>query len=180
VSATEPLWGVGCYRDAAGARVTWEITHDAMHEAMGAAGRALADLGVGAGDRVLFCSLLSEAGHFWPFIVASMLAGAQISKADATEADAVRVHMFLRRTEPTCVFGIDERVLDGLEQLEGYDGLEETSGVGALLGRVRTVVARPGAYERLAAAGLAPYRLEIDGPAVALAREPGGPAVTVR
>jgi hypothetical protein len=41
---------------------------------------------------------------------------------------------------------------------------------------VRVVGAGPGAYERLAAAGLTPTRFVACGPALAFGREPGGPA----
>ena len=36
--------------------------------------------------------------------------------------------------------------------------------------------AYPGAYERLAGAGLTPWRVALCGPAIAIGREPGGPA----
>ena len=45
-----------------------------------------------------------------------------------------------------------------------------------MFGGVDIVGARPGAYERLEAAGLAPHRFVVCGPAIAIGREPGGPA----
>ena len=47
-----------------------------------------------------------------------MLAGAQLSCADATEGEASRVAMFPRLMAYDAVFGVDEAVLDGLDALE--------------------------------------------------------------
>jgi len=45
-----------------------------------------------------------------------------------------------------------------------------------VFGGVRMLGAHPGAYERLAAVGLAPVSVALCGPALAIGREPGGPA----
>ena len=55
--------------------VSWEIAHDEIQRDLGSAMRRLGELGVGSGDRVLFCSMLSEAGQFWPWILGAMLGG---------------------------------------------------------------------------------------------------------
>jgi hypothetical protein len=166
----ETLWGVGCY-DAPSGRVGWPIGNDEIGRDMGHASRRLRDLRVGAGDRVLFCSLLSEAGQFWPWIVGTMLAGAQLSCADATAGDAARVAVLLRHMPFRAVIGVDDALLDGCDEREvAYD---------ELFARVDVVAARPGAYERLEAAGLTPYRFALCGPAVALAAEPGAGATVV-
>ena len=91
------------------ARVPWEISQAEMQRDMGSAAQVLSELGVGAGKRVLFCSMLSEAGQFWPLIVGSMLAGAQLSCADATESDAARVAMFTRLLDYSAVLGVTGR-----------------------------------------------------------------------
>jgi hypothetical protein len=161
------LWGVGSYHDGTGCR-PWEIGHDEIQRDMGAGAKALAGLGVGAGDRVLFCSMLSESGQFWPLIVGSMLSGAQLSCADANEGDAIRVAMFTRLMQYRAVLGVTEGLLDGLDGL-GRAYAEVFAGVGVL-------GARPGAYERLQAAGLAPHWFVLCGPAVAIAPAPGEPA----
>jgi hypothetical protein len=98
-----------------------------------------------------------------------MVRGAQLSCADATRADAMRVAMFTRDLEYRAVLGITSDVLDGLDDL----GLDHA----ATLGPVPVLGARPGAYERLADAGLSPYRFVLAGPAVAVGIEPGGPAL---
>ncbi len=135
---------------------------------MGGAIPTLAGVGIGAGARVLWCTLLSEAAHFWPLFIGTMLGGAQFSLADATAPDALRVGMFVRRLEYRAVMGVNEAVLDGFDEL-GRPYAE-------VFGAVPVVGARPGAYERLRAVGLAPHWFVLCGPAVAIAVEPGGPA----
>lgn len=163
-----PLWGVGQYDDGVH-RVAWPITHDEIQRDMGSAARITGEFGLGAGDRVLFCSMLSEAGQFWPLVVATMLSGAQLSCADATAGEAVRVAMFLRLMEYRAIFGVNEAILDGLDDL-GPTYADTFRGV-EILG------ARPGAYERLVAAGLTPHRFALAGPVVAIGRAPGSPAL---
>jgi hypothetical protein len=135
---------------------------------MGGSMTTLAGLGVHAGARVLWCSVLSESAHFWPLMIGTMINGGVFSLADATRSDALRVAMFTRRLDLHAVFGINEQILDGLDDL-GYAYADVFSGI-EVLG------ARPGAYERLVAAGLTPHWFVLCGPAVAIASEPGGPA----
>jgi hypothetical protein len=162
------LWGIGCY-DAPSGRVAWSIGNDEIRRDMGHATARLGELGVGAGDRVLFCSMLSEAGQFWPWIVGTMLAGSQLSCADATAAEALRVSVLLRDLAFRAVVGINEAILDGCDERGlSYD---------ALFAPVEMLAARPGAYERLERAGLAPTRFALCGPAVAIAGAPGDPAL---
>ncbi|HEX5097450.1 MAG TPA: hypothetical protein VFX21_15585 [Acidimicrobiia bacterium] len=161
------LWGVGACDDGV-TRVPWEISHDEIQREMGAAPAALAALGVGPGERVLFCSMLSEAGQFWPLIVGAMLAGAQLSCADANEGEAVRVAMFTRLMAYRAVLGVTPALLDGLDALD--QSYADTFASVAVVG------ARPGAYERLERSGCTPHRFVLCGPAVAIGREPGGPA----
>jgi hypothetical protein len=161
------LWAVAQYDDGS-RRVPWPVSHTEIERSMVGAMEVLAGIGVGRGTRVLWCSVLSEAAHFWPLSIATMLRGAQFSLADATAADARRVAMFLRRLPYHAVLGVNAAVLDGLDEL-GRSYRDVFGGV-AVLG------ARPGAYERLASAGLAPHWFVLCGPAVAIAREPEGPA----
>jgi hypothetical protein len=161
------LWGIGAY-DAPGRRAPWAIGTDEMHRDMGATTRRLAALGLGAGSRVLFCSMLSEAGQFWPWIVGTMLSGAQLSCADALESESARVCVLLRTMTFDAVVGVNDAVLDGCA--------ERGVAIGDVFGAVRVVAARPGAYERVRDAGLAPHRFALCGPAVAIGAEPGAPA----
>jgi hypothetical protein len=149
--------------------VTWEISHDEIGRDLGAAPATLARLGVGAGARVLHCSLLSEAGHFFPLVIGTMFAGAQVSQADATRSDATRVAMFLRLLDYDAVLGVNAAILDGLDELD-VSYADAFAGVGA-------VCARPDAIPRLAAAGIAAHAFVLCGPAVAIAPEAGAPAV---
>lgn len=167
VEDTRPLWGIAQYEDGT-RRVPWPVSHAEIERAMGGAVSTLAGLGVTAGERVLWCTLLSEAAHFWPLLIGSMLGGAQFSLADATAPDALRVGMFVRQLEYRAVIGVNEAVLDGFDVLErSYRDV---------FGAVSIVGARPGAYERLTAVGLTPYWFVLCGPAVAMATLPGGPA----
>ena len=162
------LWAVGSYLDASGARASWEISYDEINRDIGVATKVLGDLGIG-GAGVLWCSMLSDAGQCWPYVCGTVLAGGRLSCADATEGEAVRVAMFLRRMSYDAVFGITSAIIDGLEA-RGDEPAE-------VFGQSRLVAAWPGAYERLRAAGLSPFRYALCGPAVAIAREPGGPAL---
>jgi hypothetical protein len=162
-----PLWAIATYDDDA-TRVPWPVSHAEIERAMGGACSTLAGLGVQAGARALWCSLLSESAHFWPLMIGTMINGGVFSLADATAGDALRVAMFARSLQLHSVFGVNEAILDGLDELE--------IAYAELFGAMRVVGARPGAYERLARAGLAPYSFVLCGPAVAIATEPGGPA----
>jgi hypothetical protein len=167
VDDTRPLWGIAQYDDGT-RRVPWPVSHAEIERGMGGAVPTLAGIGIGAGSRVLWCTLLSEAAHFWPLFIGSMLGGAQFSLADATSPDALRIGMFVRRLEYRAVMGVNEAVLDGFDEL----GRPYTE----VFGAVPVVGARPGAYERLVAAGLTPHWFVLCGPAVAIATEPGAPA----
>ena len=161
------LWGIGSYVDAEGARVPWEIGSEEINRDIGIATNVLGELGL-AGNGVLWCSMLSQSGQFWPYICGTVMAGARLSCADATAGEATRVAMFLRLMPYGAVFGITEAILDGLDEM-GRPHAE-------VFANVRVVGAGPGAYERLAAAGLTPTRFVACGPALAFGREPGGPA----
>ena len=82
--------------------------------------------------------------------------------------EALRVSMFLRLMEYDAVFGVTPALLDGLEA-GGRAPADIFAGV-------RIVAAYPGAYERLAAGGLEPWRVALCGPAIAIGRVPGGAA----
>jgi hypothetical protein len=167
VEDTRAPWGIAQY-DGPSGRVAFEVSHTEIERAMGSAMGTLGGLGIAAGSRVLYCSVLSEAAHFWPLMIATMLAGGQFSLADATASDALRVAMFLRRLRYTAVMGVNREVLDGLDEL-GRDYADVFAGVEAL-------GARPDAYERLRDAGLTPQWFVLCGPAVAIATAPGEPA----
>jgi hypothetical protein len=169
MSATETLWGVGTWIDGDGARQPLEVSHGDIQRDTASASRTLTELGVTAGMRVLWCSMLSEAVQIWPFVLATMIAGAQLSCAEASEGEAARVAMFTRLIGYDAVIGVTAAILDGLEGL-GHDLGDVFAGV-AVLG------AWPDAYGRLHAADMKPRHFALVGPAVALAREPGASAL---
>jgi hypothetical protein len=161
------LWGVGCYNDAQQRRATWRISGDEINRDIGSASKVLGELGI-AGKGVLWCSMLANAGQFWPYICGTVLAGGRLSCADATSGEAARVAMFLRLMPYEAVFGITTEILDGLD--ERGDAYADT------FANVRILGAYADAYERLSSAGLTPTHFEMCGPAIAIGREPGGPA----
>ena len=163
----KPLWAVGSYADEHGRPEPWEISHDEINRDIGVATQVLTELGV-AGGRVLWCSMLSQAGQHWPYVCGTVLAGAKLSCADSTYGEALRVSMFLRLMDYDAVFGVTPALLDGLDA----SGRAPAD----VFGGVRIVGAHPGAYERLVAAGLTPWRVALCGPAIAIGRTPGGPA----
>jgi hypothetical protein len=167
LGAPATLWGVGQWIDELGERVAWEVGSDEINRAIGSAPARLAMLGVERGERVLFTSMLSEAAQFWPLVVGCMLAGAQLSCADATSGEALRVQMFTRLLSYRAAIGISGAVLDGLDDLD--------ADYAAVFGEVPVIVARPEAYERLVGAGLTPHAMALVGPALAIASEPRGP-----
>jgi hypothetical protein len=166
----ETLWAIGCYVDEQGRRAPWRISHDEINRDIASATAVLGELGV-AGAHVLWCSMLAEAGQAWPYVCGTVLAGAQLSCTDATDAEATRVAMFLRQMPFRAVFGVTDAILDGLDAL-GRPWAEVFAGVEVL-------AAHPGAYERLEGAGLTPTRFALCGPAVAIGRTPGSPAFVV-
>lgn len=161
------LWGVGSYEDERGRRVPWRISHEEIGRDIGVAVDVLTGLDL-TGKPALWCSMLSEAGQFWPYVCGTVMAGGRLSCADSTYGEAMRVSMFLRLMNYDAVFGVTEPLLDGLEASD-HQPVEVFAGV-------RLLGAYPGAYERLVAAGLAPVHFARCGPALAIGREPDGPA----
>jgi hypothetical protein len=165
---SRPLWGIGQYLDERGERLAWEISEPEIHRDLAWATQILGRLGVGTGGRVLICSMLSEAGHFYPFTIGPMMLGAQVSLCDATAAEAVRLRMFSGLLRYHAVIGVTGDLLDGLEDLDADPAV--------VFAHVPVIGARPDAYARLVAAGLSPHHFVLVGPAVAVGLEPGAPA----
>jgi hypothetical protein len=162
--ATPSTWGIARFL-VGDEPVEWVLSQAEIGRDAQSAGAALQRIGLGSGDRMLVVSLLADAPHFWPFSLAGLMAGGQLSYADASPFDAYRTAMFLRTLRYRVVLALTDGVLDGLEQ-GGHDAA-------ALLAGVPAVVARGRAADRLAALGVAAHRLELLGPAVALAPEAG-------
>ena len=162
------VWGVATF-PLGDRQVAWEAGQDEIRDdAMALAPRWQA-LGIRKGERALFVTLLSQAAHAWPMQIATLISGAQLSCADATGADAMRVAMFCRTLSFRAVVGVDEACLDGLADIDAAPA--------DVLGDVPVVLAHPGAYRRLESSGLRPYRLLFCGPALGIGVEAGGPAL---
>ncbi len=166
VIEARPTWGIARFL-VGDEPVEWVVSHAEIGRDAQSAGAALERLGFTAGDRMLVVSMLADAPHFWPFSLAGLMAGGQLSYADASPFDAHRSAMFLRTLDYRVVLAVTDGVLDGLEQ-GGHDPA-------ALLADVPVVVARGGAAERLAARGVATHAMALLGPAVALAPVAGAP-----
>ena len=162
------VWGVGAF--PLGDRlVQWAAGQDEIRDDAMALVPAWKTLGIGAGERVLFVTLLSQATHTWPMQVATLVSGAQLSCADATAPDAVRVAMFCRTLTFGAAIGVSHATLDGLAEV---DTTPEVA-----FADVPVLLAHAGAYERLESAGLRPHRLLFCGPALGVGIEAGGPAL---
>ena len=124
--ASPALWSVGSYEDEHGRRVPWRISHEEIGRDIGVAVDVLTDLGL-AGKRLLWCSMLSQAGQFWPYLCGTVMAGSRLSCADSTYGEAMRVSMFLRLMDYDAVFGVTEALLDGIIAIlnETYDSSSE-------------------------------------------------------
>jgi hypothetical protein len=126
-----------------------------------AGARRLRDLGVKPGDHVLLVSRQSEGGYLLPLEDAVRGAGATLLVADDVVSDAGRVATLIRRFTPVAVLGLGPATLTGLLEQTDLDTVR-----GLLHGRA--VLARPGAYEDLTAAGVEPLRWLALGPALGL------------
>lgn len=153
-------WGVG--RVVVDDRITpWPVSEADIADEAASLAPHLSALGLGEGGLVLIVSLLSQAIHVHPFERAAGSLGALYSSADRTPFDAYRSASLIRQLQPAVVMGIDDQVLDGLEE-GGRDPV-------AVFGGVRTVLTvDDGAHERLTAAGLTPRRWLTLGPTSAI------------
>ena len=87
-ASTEALWGVGTFVGPDAKVQPWEISNAEIGRDMGAATRVLEHFGVGPGNRVMLCSMLTEAGQFWPFVVGATLV-ATVVYLDVPAATAI-------------------------------------------------------------------------------------------
>ncbi len=125
-----------------------------------AARAALRSLGHASDAVVLIVSTVSEFCFSWPFNQAAHELGYVTSTADATRFDAARTEMFCRLIKPHIVLGINDEVLDGLEE-QGRDPGQVFSGVPC-------VIARGGAVPRLKKLGVGVKEWVALGPALAV------------
>ena len=150
--STETLWGVGTLRRRHG-RASRGRSRTPRSSATSARRRARARRRSAstAGTRVLFCSMLSEAGQFWPFIGRRHARRARSSRAP-TRTRATRCAS--RCSCGSCEYrrGARRDRRDPRRARRARSTRTPTCSA-----RSTIVGARPDAYARLAAAGLAPH-----------------------
>jgi hypothetical protein len=147
-ATTTPLWGVGSFRVGDDV-VTFPVSKEDNGRDIGGAAKALRSMGVDSHSRVLVVSMLSNAAQYWPVQIGLLMSQAQFSIADASRYDAFRTNMFLRAMHYDVVLGINEDVLDGLDDLP--------LSYADVFADVPIVAAGAGAHARLRAAGLDPW-----------------------
>lgn len=157
-------WGIGAVR-VPGQTLPYPVSYRDLHHDTGVATGLLARMGVSRGRLMLMIAGGGEWAQTAAYERACTRLGAVWAPAMPLPHDAYRVEMFLRRFDFQAVFGITPWILDGLEA-ERHDPAK-------VFGKVPTLIARPGAWERLRAAGLAPWRLHALGPVLAF-EPPGG------
>jgi len=140
------VWGVG--RVVVGETIVpWSVSEADIDDETDVAAEFLRELGLHEDELVLLVSYLSQTIHVAPFERAAGVVGALYSSADASRFDAFRTASLVRQLTPSVVFGVDDAVLDGFDDLE-RDPAE-------VFATVRTVVASGiTAQARLAAAGV--------------------------
>jgi hypothetical protein len=144
------VWGVGRVV-VAGEMVPWPVSQADIDDETEAHVESMRRLGVGEGDVVVVCSLLSETIHVFPLEQAANAVGARYSSTDATEFDAFRTAAMIRQVSPVAVIGVNRDVITGLRAL-GRD-------LRQVFESVKTVATSDDdARVALEAAGLAPRR----------------------
>lgn len=150
------VWGVGRVT-VAGEMVPWPVSQADVEDETRSHVATMRRLGVGEGDVVVICSLLSEAIHVFPLEQAANAVGARYSSTDATEFDAFRTAAMIQQVSPVAVIGVNRDVVTGLQNL-GRELRE-------VFEPVRVVVTTDDpAHDALEAAGVAPRRWHKLGP----------------
>ncbi|HKY92870.1 MAG TPA: hypothetical protein VJM11_17595, partial [Nevskiaceae bacterium] len=156
-------WGIGAVRGP-GLTLPYPVSYRDLHHDTTVAAELLGRMGLSRGGLLLMIAGGAEWAQTAAYERACTRLGAVWAPAMPLPHDAYRVEMFLRRFAFQAVFGITPWILDGLEA-EQHD-------LAKVFGGVPTLIARPGAWERLRAAGLSPWRLHALGPLLAF--EPPG------
>jgi hypothetical protein len=116
------VWGVGrvvvTRADGGDEVVPWEVSEADIDDETEVATDFLRALGLRENELVLLVSYLSQAIHVAPFERAAGKVGALYSSADASRFDAFRTASLVRQLQPSVVFGIDDAVLDGFDDLD--------------------------------------------------------------
>src|SRR5436305_14834265 len=100
------IWGVGRVV-VGGEMVPWPVSQADIDGETESHVATMRRLGVGDGDVVVICSLLSETVHVFPLEQAANKVGARYSSTDATEFDAFRTAVMIRQVTPAAAIGIN-------------------------------------------------------------------------
>lgn len=125
-------------------------------------GNQLARMGAGKGSLLLQCGNTIDWIHNGAIQRACAQLGVTWAPVMAMAHDAYRLEMYLRRFDFDIVMGVNEGLLDGLEQMN--------MSLDAVFSSVHTIVATPGAQRRLVEAGVEAWTAFELGPVVAYRR----------
>jgi hypothetical protein len=157
--ATDEVWGVGRYRDAAGDWRTVELSAAEFEREVDAAEARLRSWGVGQDDIVLLIAGVAEAAQFAPLQRAARRLQAITVTAEPSEFDALRVAAMLARFTLRALIGLDASVLRGLAQ---------AGEVKAILSRCENLIVRDDAHAAVSELGLSPAAVHVLGATVAI------------
>lgn len=166
VASASDLWAIGrvdlADGEVADMPITWsEIERDTVWAA-----QILDLLGVGAGDFCFYSFFYGQSAQFWPLMKATFDRHGRMASGMPTAWDSYRLETYMRLFQLKLDFGVSPEILDGLEAA-GHD-------IAKVFASAETLVALPGAWERLVAKGFKPWRLTWLGPILAVDPCDGG------
>ena len=149
------LWGVGQAELPSGIvplPISWhEIDRDTAW-----ADRMAELMRLAPGQFALYTLNHAQSAQMWPWLHVTFRRKARFATVMPLAWDAGRIEMYTRRFAVDHLFGLSPVTLDGLAAA-GHDPIE-------VMRRIGRISAQPGAWERLAEAGLKPARLTWMGP----------------
>ncbi len=152
----DATWGYGRY----GEDQLFPLSHDDIRHDTAAATRALRGLGLPDRSIILLLAKVADVGHLHPVQEAARQLGHVVANADASAMDSGRVAMFTRLLPIAAVIGVNDEMVDGMEE----GGVDPRT----VFSEIPVVLALGSAHGRLAGMGMDPWRLELLGPALAL------------
>lgn len=166
IPGASDTWAIGRVDLADGVAVDQPLSWADIDHDIAFAGRILDLMGVKSGDLCFYSFLYGQSAQFWPFMKATYDRGGHMGSGMPTAWDAYRLETYLRLFKMKLHFGASSALLDGLEGA-GHD-------IAKVFSSAETVVAFPGAWERLTAKGLKPWRVFWLGPTLAVDLCDGG------
>jgi hypothetical protein len=150
------VWGYGRYGDDQLLPLSFD---DVQHDTAAATAAVLA-LGLPDRSVVVMTSTVGDVGYFHPLQNAAMDVGLVVCSADASATDVDRLEMFTRLLDVAAVIGVNDALVDGI--------LERGRDPKSFFSSVPVVIARSGAWDRLAVTGVDALRFELLGPVLVL------------